>query len=81
MGALFLSRTKTRLLVSRKAAFDASFMDGGVVGGDIVRLPIRSSLTKKVREILKTELNAKNTAKAIRTYAMPVMRYEFRTLR
>ena len=30
---------------------------------------------------MKTELNAKNTAQAIRTYAMPVMRYGFGVLK
>ena len=34
-----------------------------------------------MREILKTELNAKNTVNAIRTYAMPILRYGFGVLR
>ena len=41
----------------------------------------KKEYTKRVREILKTELNAKNTAQAIRTYAMPVMRYGFGVLK
>ena len=32
---------------------------------------------KRVRDILSTELNAKNTTDAIKTYAIPVLRYGF----
>ena len=36
---------------------------------------------KRVREILKSELNAKFTANAITTYAMPILRYGFGILK
>lgn len=32
---------------------------------------------QRVRRILKKEINAKNTIDAIRTFAMPVLRYGF----
>lgn len=37
----------------------------------------KKEFTKRVREILKKELNGENTADTIRTYAMPILRYGF----
>ena len=42
---------------------------------------MKKEFLNRIRSILKAELNAKNTTDAIRTYAMPVMRYGFGILK
>ena len=41
----------------------------------------KNEFLNRVRMILKSELNAKNTTDAIKTYAMPIMRYGFGVLK
>ena len=40
----------------------------------------RKEYLQRVRAILKTDINAKNTTDAIKTYAMPILRYGFGVL-
>ena len=44
---------------------------------DKSKVNAKKEFLNRVRLILKAELNAKNTTDAIKTYAMPIMRYGF----
>ena len=65
---------------------DESYKYLGILQADTIRHKEVKEKTKKeyfkrVREILKAEINARNTANAITTYAMPILRYGFGILK
>ena len=56
-------------------------MESNMILHEKEKTKAKKEFTKRVREILKKELNGKNTADAIRTYAMPILRYGFGILK
>ena len=48
---------------------------------DAAKTFAKNQFIRRVRDILKAEINTKNKIDAIRTFVMPVLRYEFRVLK